>query len=180
MGEFPSGQRGQTVNLLAMPSVVRIHLPPPAKRQAKACLFAFLWIRKAALGNSPGDCCNRRGFSAEKRIHLPPPAIRQAKACLFAFFVDSKGGSWQQSGGLLQPPWLFRRKANPPSPTRNRQVPTEICRFLLIHYSLFIITLFILLQVFALLFSFALNIMYTSRHLNQRSDTHEIHHQGGL
>ena len=30
MGEFPSGQRGQTVNLLAMPSVVRIHLPPPA------------------------------------------------------------------------------------------------------------------------------------------------------
>ena len=28
MGEFPSGQRGQTVNLLAMPSVVRIHLRP--------------------------------------------------------------------------------------------------------------------------------------------------------
>ena len=31
MGEFPSGQRGQTVNLLAMPSVVRIHLPPPIR-----------------------------------------------------------------------------------------------------------------------------------------------------
>ena len=29
MGEFQSGQMGQTVNLLAMPSVVRIHLPPP-------------------------------------------------------------------------------------------------------------------------------------------------------
>ena len=28
LGEFPSGQRGQTVNLLAMPSVVRIHLRP--------------------------------------------------------------------------------------------------------------------------------------------------------
>ena len=27
-GEFPSGQRGQTVNLLAVLSVVRIHLPP--------------------------------------------------------------------------------------------------------------------------------------------------------
>ena len=26
---FPSGQRGQTVNLLAQPSVVRIHHPPP-------------------------------------------------------------------------------------------------------------------------------------------------------
>ena len=27
--DFPSGQRGQTVNLLAMLSVVRIHHPPP-------------------------------------------------------------------------------------------------------------------------------------------------------
>ena len=27
-GEFPSGQRGQTVNLLAVLSVVRIHFPP--------------------------------------------------------------------------------------------------------------------------------------------------------
>ena len=32
MGEFPSGQRGQTVNLLLIASVVRIHLPPPTKR----------------------------------------------------------------------------------------------------------------------------------------------------
>ena len=30
MGEFPSGQRGQTVNLLLIASVVRIHLPPPS------------------------------------------------------------------------------------------------------------------------------------------------------
>ena len=29
MVEFPSGQRGQTVNLLATLSVVRIHSPPP-------------------------------------------------------------------------------------------------------------------------------------------------------
>ena len=27
--------------------------------------------------------------------------------------MDSKGGSWQQSGGLLQPAWLSRRKASP-------------------------------------------------------------------
>ena len=27
--DFPSGQRGQTVNLLALLSVVRIHHPPP-------------------------------------------------------------------------------------------------------------------------------------------------------
>ena len=29
MGEFPSGQRGQTVNLLLIASVVRIHPLPP-------------------------------------------------------------------------------------------------------------------------------------------------------
>ena len=29
MGDFPSGQRGQTVNLLSVTSVVRIHHPPP-------------------------------------------------------------------------------------------------------------------------------------------------------
>ena len=33
MGEFPSGQRGQTVNLLLIASVVRIHLPPPYKHR---------------------------------------------------------------------------------------------------------------------------------------------------
>ena len=31
MGEFPSGQRGQTVNLLSLTSLVRIQLPPPHK-----------------------------------------------------------------------------------------------------------------------------------------------------
>ena len=29
MEGFPSGQRGQTVNLLSLTSMVRIHLPPP-------------------------------------------------------------------------------------------------------------------------------------------------------
>ena len=36
--------------------------------------------------------------------------------------MDSKGGSWQQSGGLLQPPWLFRRKASPGPPLRKEKV----------------------------------------------------------
>ena len=31
MGDFPSGQRGQTVNLLSLTSVVRIHPLPPEK-----------------------------------------------------------------------------------------------------------------------------------------------------
>ena len=34
---FPSGQRGQTVNLLSVTSMVRIHLPPPPK----PCTYAL-------------------------------------------------------------------------------------------------------------------------------------------
>ncbi len=41
MGEFPSGQRGQTVNLLATPSVVRIHLPPPSTAE-RQCFFRMM------------------------------------------------------------------------------------------------------------------------------------------
>ena len=39
MEEFPSGQRGQTVNLLSLTSMVRIHPPPPQKSLASAGLF---------------------------------------------------------------------------------------------------------------------------------------------
>ena len=45
MGEFPSGQRGQTVNLLSSTSMVRIHLLPPKNRLAFASLF-FYPLRK--------------------------------------------------------------------------------------------------------------------------------------
>ena len=41
MGDFPSGQRGQTVNLLAMPSVVRIHHPPPKSTKLARVLSIF-------------------------------------------------------------------------------------------------------------------------------------------
>ena len=42
--EFPSGQRGQTVNLLARLSMVRIHLPPPfltSERQQSLPFFTI-------------------------------------------------------------------------------------------------------------------------------------------
>ena len=54
MGEFPSGQRGQTVNLLSVTSVVRIHLPPPkrlifSEYQAFLQLFLlFCFCKKSA------------------------------------------------------------------------------------------------------------------------------------
>ena len=43
MGDFPSGQRGQTVNLLATPSVVRIHHRP-----------SYLSCRSGGTGRRPG------------------------------------------------------------------------------------------------------------------------------
>ena len=50
--------------------------PSPTRKKRRpldvsfSCVWAFgRWIRKAALGDSPVDCRNRRGFSAEKRIH---------------------------------------------------------------------------------------------------------------
>ena len=44
MGEFPSGQRGQTVNLLRIASMVRIRPPPPQKDQHLPVLvFLSLW-----------------------------------------------------------------------------------------------------------------------------------------
>ena len=43
MGDFPSGQRGQTVNLLATPSVVRIHHRP-----------SYLLCRSGGTGRRPG------------------------------------------------------------------------------------------------------------------------------
>ena len=47
MGEFQSGQMGQTVNLLSLTSVVRIHLPPPEKDEFRLKLVFFLKILTA-------------------------------------------------------------------------------------------------------------------------------------
>ncbi len=47
MGAFPSGQRGQTVNLLSVTSVVRIHpLPPTKPSYGRFFVLEKGWIRK--------------------------------------------------------------------------------------------------------------------------------------
>ena len=50
MGEFPSGQRGQTVNLLSLTSLVRIQLPPPKQKGHRMVSFLF-WQREASSGS---------------------------------------------------------------------------------------------------------------------------------
>ena len=46
MGEFQSGQMGQTVNLLSLTSVVRIHLPPPKPLSERIEVFCCIWGRE--------------------------------------------------------------------------------------------------------------------------------------
>ena len=77
MGAFPSGQWGQTVNLLLNASVVRIHQLPPKRTRNLGCGFFFVLElvgfeqvgRPQAAKNSPADCFLDRGL----RIHQLPP-----------------------------------------------------------------------------------------------------------
>ena len=90
MEEFPSGQRGQTVNLLSVTSVVRIHPPPPNTSIARrSCFFISGWIRKAAFGGPPGAGRNRRGFSAEKRNTLLHQRENPHSKLLCGFLIAS-------------------------------------------------------------------------------------------
>ena len=73
MGAFPSGQWGQTVNLLLNASVVRIHQLPPKRTRNLGCGFFFVLElvgfeqvgRPQTAKNSPADCFLDRGL----RIH---------------------------------------------------------------------------------------------------------------
>ena len=77
MGAFPSGQWGQTVNLLLNASVVRIHQLPPKRTRNLGCGFFFVLElvgfeqvgRPQTAKNSPADCFLDRGL----RIHQLPP-----------------------------------------------------------------------------------------------------------
>ena len=76
MGAFPSGQWGQTVNLLLNASVVRIHQLPPKRTRNLGCGFFFVLElvgfeqvgRPQTAKNSPADCFLDRGL----RIHQLP------------------------------------------------------------------------------------------------------------
>ena len=87
MDGFPSGQRGQTVNLLATLSVVRIHLHPFAKRHNAdvAQLAEQLICNQQVIGSSPiigfmdgfpsgqrGQTVNLLQIASVVRIHLHP------------------------------------------------------------------------------------------------------------
>ena len=70
MGDFPSGQSGQTVNLLATPSVVRIHHRPLNADVAQ--LAEQLICNQQVIGSSPIIGLNRitRGGAVWKLVGL--------------------------------------------------------------------------------------------------------------
>ena len=65
MDGFPSGQRGQTVNLLALLSVVRIHPHPISD------MFAALLAIRASFTSSHGANNEIYGVLAQLGEHLP-------------------------------------------------------------------------------------------------------------
>ena len=86
MDGFPSGQRGQTVNLLQVASVVRIHLHPLAERRCAdvAQLAEQLICNQQVAGSSPiassilwvTEKFHMDGFPSgqrEQTVNLPSP-----------------------------------------------------------------------------------------------------------
>ena len=65
MGDFPSGQRGQTVNLLSTTSLVRIQHPPPEK-QTSIWMSAFLLWGMSGFGQALLCKALVRSFAPQK------------------------------------------------------------------------------------------------------------------
>ena len=75
MEEVPSGQRGQTVNLLALPSVVRIHLPPFSnligyQYRGVEQLVARRAHNPKVVGSSPSSATQRFACNDELQVFL--------------------------------------------------------------------------------------------------------------
>ena len=117
LGEFQSGQMGQTVNLLAMPSVVRIHLPPPIKETSMR--MSLLFGVKTVVDSNRGRLETCRGKSAmplleaDKGMALfPQPQLLQGYAN--ADLQKLNAARWF----CFNPRRPARRQANVPTPLR--------------------------------------------------------------
>ena len=99
MGVFPSGQWGQTVNLLLSASVVRIHPRPPRTPVSNGYRsFCFIYLAKGATrvdSNSCGAVAEDSAktaqwavfSSAARAIHPRPPKNRNVSKYAAVFFT---------------------------------------------------------------------------------------------
>ena len=70
------------------------------------------WTRKAALGNSPVDCCNRRGFPAGKRVLGPPLLItlKTVNSTIWGVSSAGRAPALQAGGHRFDPGTLHHFK----------------------------------------------------------------------
>ena len=85
MGVFPSGQWGQTGNLLLSASVVRIHPRPPRTPVSNGYRsFCFICLAKGAArvdSNSCGDVAEDGAKTAPVQRRRPRPAAETGRSC---------------------------------------------------------------------------------------------------
>ena len=89
MDGFPSGQRGQTVNLLATLSVVRIHLHPLEIRCESVGFFVLIRLLSSSFSKKRTSICHNSQAVAESQesYHLEYPNITNLYAENFGFRV---------------------------------------------------------------------------------------------
>ena len=103
MGEFPSGQRGQTVNLLALPSVVRIHLRPFTYLLRATVLARMRLI--SAIGMYEKRICRSGGTGRRPGLKIPwvviPVPVRSRFAARLRALIHTNRSSFSIS--IFQP-----------------------------------------------------------------------------
>ena len=99
MGEFPSGQRGQTVNLLALPSVVRIHLRPFTYLLRATVLARMRLI--SAIGMYEKRICRSGGTGRRPGLKIPwvviPVPVRSRFAARLRALIHTNRSSFSIS-----------------------------------------------------------------------------------
>ena len=121
MGVFPSGQWGQTVNLLLSASVVRIHPRPPRTPVSEpgTGVSVLSAVQKGRKG----------GFEQQQR--RPLPAAETGRSCWGCGQQDARAaqGTMQPLGAATRAPFL-RGSRNPPAPTKKTSAYASTLRFL--------------------------------------------------
>ena len=141
MGVFPSGQWGQTVNLLLSASVVRIHPRPPRTPVSNGYRsFCFICLEKGDArvdSNSIDPPNSPAGKKAPVQQRRPLPAAETGRSCWGCGQQDARAaqGTVQPLGAATRAPFL-RGSRNPPTPTKKPQRIKIRCGFVLQYFFL--------------------------------------------